>query len=265
MSAWRQAWTHRKTVALCLLVLLLSLIAWQLPRLPQPQSYHQFADPWVCLGTAYCLDISSNLLILLAGVHGLIALFRFRSHLAFCSTIELGLYRFFFAATVLVGLASAYYHFAPDDEHLAWDRAALALALMIWLATMLAERLSPLIGLRLLPLLLVAGLASVLYWHQSEVNGLGDLRFYLLTQAVPMLLVPLLLWLYPPRYSADKHVLFIIGIYAAALLCDLLDRQIAALLQLVSGHTLKHALVVLAIHAVWWRLQQRTILKPPTP
>ncbi len=264
MSAWRPAGAQGKAVALCLPIVLLALLAWQLPRLPQPQSYHRFADPWTCLGTPYCLDISSNLLILLAGAHGLIELFRARSRSVFSSPIEQGLYRLFFAATLLVGLASAYYHFGPDNARLAWDRAALVLALMIWLAAMLAERLQPSLGLRLLPLLLAAGLASVLYWHQSEQLGLGDLRPYLLTQAVPMLLVPLLLWLYSPRYSADKHVLLIIGLYAAALLCDLLDRQIAAQLQLVSGHSLKHGLVALAIHTVCWRLQHRTILKRGT-
>jgi hypothetical protein len=68
-------------------------------------------------------------------------------------------------------------------------------------------------------------------------------------QLVPMLFVPLLLWLYPPRYSGVRDILVGGCLYPLALLCDLLDRSIADLLGFVSGHTLKH---VLAAGAAAW-------------
>lgn len=59
-----------------------------------------------------------------------------------------------------------------------------------------------------------------------------------------MLLVPLLLWLNPPRHSGDKNILAVIGSCLPALLYDFMDHQIAAL----------------AIYWVVVRLRRRRIL-----
>lgn len=260
MSEWRQANPRVKAAGLLLLVAALAALAWLLPRVPQPQHYHHFADPYVCFGLPRCLDVNSNALILLAGAAGLSFLRSAAARRAFIEPAESRPYTLFFLATLLVGLGSGYYHLAPDNERLAWDRAALALALMSWLAANLCERVSLSAGLRLLPLLLAAGLGSVVHWNWSEANGMGDLRAYGLMQLVPMLLVPLLLWLYPPRYSGDKDILAITGLYLLALLGDLLDHQIAALTGLVSGHTLKHVIAALAIYGVLLRLRRRKIM-----
>ncbi len=49
--------------------------------------------------------------------------------------------------------------------------------------------------------LLVAGPAAVLYWAATEAIGAVDLRACGLVQFTPMLLIPLLLWLIPGRYT----------------------------------------------------------------
>ncbi len=260
MSEWRQAHPCTKAVGLWLLVAALAALAWLLPRVPQPQHYHHFADPYVCFGAPHCFDITSNALFLLAGAAGLRFLRSAAAQYAFIEPDEILPYTLFFFAALLVGLGSGYYHLAPDNERLAWDRAALALALMAWFAANLCERVNLTAGLRLLPLLLAAGLGSVVYWNWSEAQGMGDLRPYGLMQLCPMLLVPLLLWLYPPRYSGDRDVLAITGLYLLALLCDLLDHQIAALTGLVSGHTMKHVIAAFAIYGVLLRLRRRRIM-----
>ena len=117
-------------------------------------------------------------------------------------------------------------------------------------------------GRRLLPLLLLAGLASVGYWGWSEHLGQGDLRAYGLMQLMPMLLVPLLLWLYPPRYSGARDILVVLGLYPLALLCDWLDRPIAHWAGFVSGHTLKHVLAAGAAAWVVVGLKRRRPLIP---
>ena len=58
---------------------------------------------------------------------------------------------------------------------------------------------------------------------------MGDLRPYLLMQLYPVLLIPLLLRLYPPRYSGDRVILTVVGLYLLALLFDLGDRPVFAL------------------------------------
>jgi hypothetical protein len=224
-------------------------VTWQLPPIAQWPQYHRFADQRTCLGIAHCYDTLSNLLFVFAGLAGLIFLGSGAAQRAFIDRHERKAYVLFFVAIVLVGLASAYYHLAPDNNRLLWDRAAIAVAMMSWFAAILGERVSIAWGRRLLPLLIIAGLASVAYWGWSERIGRGDLRAYGLMQLVPMLFVPLLLWLYPPRYSGVRDILVGGCLYPLALLCDLLDRSIADLLGFVSGHTLKH---VLAAGAAAW-------------
>jgi len=250
----------KKALGLWLLATVVAALAWLLPRIPQPLQYHHFADQRACFGVANCFDTASNALFALAGLAGLLFLSGETGRRAFIDAREALPYRLFFVAAILVGLGSGYYHLAPDNGRLVWDRAAISLALMSLFAAILCERVSLSAGLRLLPLLLAAGLSSAVYWGWSEMRGSGDLRAYGLVQFYPMLLIPLLLRLYPPRYSGDKDILAVIGLYLLALLCDLMDHQIAALTGVVSGHTLKHIIAALVMYWVVVRLKRRRIL-----
>ena len=250
----------RKVLGLWLLAAALAGLAWLLPRIPQPLQYHDFADRRACFGVANCFDTASNALFVLAGLAGLYFLSSMAGRRAFIDAREAIPYRLFFIVAILVGLGSGYYHLAPDNGRLLWDRAAISLALMSLFAALLCERVSITAGLRLLPLLYAAGLGSVAWWGWSEAHGSGDLRAYGLVQLYPMLLMPLLLWLYPPRYSGDKDILAVIGLYLLALLCDLTDHRIAALTGFVSGHTVKHIVAALAMYWVVVRLKRRRIL-----
>lgn len=249
----------RKALGLWLLAAALAGIAWLLPRIPQPLQYHDFADRRACFGMANCFDTASNALFVLAGLAGLHFLFSAAGRRAFIDAREAIPYRLFFLFAILVGLGSGYYHLAPDNDRLVWDRAAIALALMSLFDAILCERVSVAAGLRLLQLLLAAGLGSAIYWGWSEAQGSGDLRAYGLMQLYPMLLIPLLLRLYAPRYSGDKDILAVIGPYLLALLCDLTDRQIAAMSGVVSGHTLKHIVAALAMYWVVVYLKRRRL------
>lgn len=281
MNKLRHVSPRAKAVGLWLLVAALAGLTWALlPRIPQPLQYHDFADQRACFGMDNCLDTASNALFVLAGLAGLYFLRStrkghagehpaatqrpFRSDAGrrtFIEPREALPYRLFFLATILIGLGSGYYHLDPDNSRLMWDRAAIALAFMAWFVAILCERVSLTAGLRLLPALFAAALGSVIYWGWSEARGIGDLRAYGLMQLYPMLLTPLLLWLYPPRYSGDRDILAVIGLYLLALLCDLSDRPVFALTGgFVSGHTLKHMIAALAIYWVVVRLRWRQVL-----
>jgi hypothetical protein len=237
------------------------VLAFLLPPIAQPPAYHEFADKRACFGLPNCLDSASNALFVLVGLIGLRFLSCPAGRRAFSDAREKFPYSLFFVAVVLVGCASAYYHLAPDHARLAWDRGAMALAFMAWFAALLGERLDVRLGRRLLPLLVTAGLASVAWWMWSETQGRGDLRPYILTQAAPMLLIPLLLWCTPPRYSRAGDILAVIGLYALALLLDYGDRAVfSATGGVVSGHTLKHTVAALAAYAVVRHLRLRRAL-----
>lgn len=265
MSYWRHTSRRAKALVLWLLAVVLAAVAFMLPRIAQPLWYHDFADQRSCFGLPNCLDTASNALFILVGLAGLVFLRSTpRSSSArrtFIDALEALPYALFFFAAILVGLGSGYYHLAPDNGRLVWDRAAIVLALMAWFAAILCERVNLTAGLRLLPLLAIAGLGSVFYWSWSEVQGAGDLRPYGLTQLTAILLIPLLLWLYPPHYSGDRDILAVIGLYALALLFDFSDRLVFLLTGgFVSGHTVKHVIAALAAYWVMLYLRRRRIL-----
>ena len=169
--------------------------------------------------------------------------------------------RLFFLGAVLIGFGSGYYHLDPDNERFLWDRLAMMLTFMAWFAAIVSERVSLRARLRLLPLFVVAGLGSAVWWGWSEAHGLGDLRFYLLMQLLPMLLIPLLLWRYPPRYSGDSTILTVIGLYLLALLFDLSDHPVFELTGgWGSGHAIKHLIAALAVVGVVLHLRRRQAL-----
>lgn len=250
-----------RALGLWLLAAALAGLAWGLPPIAQPPAYHDFADQRACWGVPRCLDTASNGLFVLAGGIGLLFLRRTAGAGVFREWREALAYRLFFLGTVLVGFGSGYYHLDPANERLLWDRLAMMLAFMAWFAGIVGERVGTRAGLRLLPLFLAAGLGSVAWWGWSEARGAGDLRFYLLVQLIPVLLVPLLLRLYPPRYSGDCAILAVIGLYLLSLLFDLGDRAVFEFTGgRVSGHTLKHVIAAAAVGVVALHLRRRRAL-----
>lgn len=249
--------TDQRALGLWLLAAALAVVAVLLPPLAQPPAYHDFADQRACRGVPNCLDTASNALFVLAGAIGLL-LMRRAGRVVFREPREAMPYRLVFVGAILIGFGSGYYHLDPANERLLWDRLAMMLAFMAWFAAIVGERVSPRVGLRLLPLFLAAGLGSVAWWGWSEARGIGDLRFYLLVQLIPVLLVPLLLRLYPPRYSGDRAILAVIGLYLLSLLFDLGDRAVFGFSGgRVSGHTLKHVIAAVAVLVVALHLRGR--------
>lgn len=244
-----------RTLAVALLTLAVVLAVAVLPPIPQPGRYHDFADQRAFLGIPHFFNVASNAAFLLAGAAGLLGLWR--GGTAFVHLHERWPYAVFFLGIVLVGLGSAWYHLVPGNDRLFWDRLPMSLAFMALLSAVLVERLGVRAGLRLFPWLAAAGPLSVLYWILTEQAGAGDLRFYGLVHFYPMALIPLLLWLFPPRYTRGQDVLVVLALYGAALGAEWLDQRIFSLGGLVSGHTAKHLLAALAAWWVWRMLRLR--------
>jgi hypothetical protein len=79
-------------------------------------------------------------------------------------------------------VGSAYYHLAPDNARLVWDRLPMTLGFMSLVAAMVMERIHLRASLTALGPLLLLGVASVALWYSSELRGAGDLRLYLMVQ-----------------------------------------------------------------------------------
>jgi uncharacterized membrane protein YidH (DUF202 family) len=163
----------------------------------------------------------------------------------------------FFGGLLLTGVGSAYYHWAPGNERLAWDRLPLAITVMGLLDATIAERVGLRAALRLLLPLVALAAASVGYWHWTELRGAGDLRAYALVQFYPLLAVPLMLWRVPARYTRGGELLAAAATYACAKAPEAADAWLLSATRVVSGHTLKHLIAALAGYWVLHMLQRR--------
>lgn len=237
-------WRH----AVIALILVGSFVA-MFARAPfaQDQAYHDFADKRALFGIPNFGDVASNIAFLIAGLAGL----------AVCLSRERNAWRtrsawiIAFAGIALVSVGSGYYHLAPDDATLFWDRAAMTVGFMGVLVAVLGEYVSERFNAMLWPAVIV-GLASVLYWRVFD-----DLRFYYWIQLGPMVALPFTLLFFRPVYSNRWLLLAGLGWYGVAKLTELGDKVVFAATQnIISGHTLKHLFAGLGCYFMYLALKK---------
>jgi hypothetical protein len=226
-------------IALIAGIAVAALIAlWVHAPILQTPGYHNFADQRSIWGLHNFWNVVSNVPFLLVALWGVRAL---RSEAAFLQTWERTAYCVLLSGLALVAFGSGYYHLRPNDGTLVWDRLPMTVVFMSLLATTIGERIS-LNGGRLLFIpLLALGVASVVYWRFS-----GDLRLYAFVEYYPLLALPLMILLFPPRYSGGAGLLGMAGFYALAKVFELLDHRIVPLAA-TGGYPWKHALAALAM------------------
>ena len=227
--------------------------------IPQPQSYHMFADQRSFLGIPNFNDVVSNVPFAIVGVWGLVFLLRLNpgqisQH--FIDRRERWFYLIIFFGVLLTAFGSSYYHLKPDNARLVWDRLPMTIVFMSLVAALIAERINLRLGLWLLPVLLLIGAGSVWQWHMSELRGAGDLRFYATVQTYSILFLFMAL-LFPPRYTFGSDLAVVAGFYILAKVMETFDKQIFSLGNIVSGHTLKHLAAALAGYWILRMIQRR--------
>lgn len=227
------------------------------PPIPQDPAYHLFADRRSWLGIPNTLDVLSNVPFAIVGLLGLAATFSRRAG-TFVDPWERWPYAVLFAGVALTSLGSGYYHLAPDNARLVWDRLPIAVGFMGLLTALLAERVSLAIARWLFVPLLATGAAGVLYWYWSELQNAGDLRLYVLVQFGSLLWIVLLLVLYPARYPGTAYLVTGLAAYGVGKAFELADQQIFGLGQIVSGHTLKHVVAATGVACLVVMLRERS-------
>lgn len=237
-------------LAACAALLLVALFA---PHLAQPAHAHDFADQRTLWGLPCALDVLSNLPFALAGALGWVFLARVppgaidRTQRA-CAGL-------FFTGLLLTAAGSAWYHLAPDDAGLAIDRAAMAVAFAGLLALLAATRVSARAGATLAVVLLVLAPLSVLAWYRT-----GNVLPWAVVQFGGMaLLLGVLATTRPPASALPVRWSLVLFAYAAAKLLEVNDHAIfVGSGELLSGHTLKHAVAALAAWPVIAAVAART-------
>jgi hypothetical protein len=227
----------------------------------QLPDYHQFADQRALHGLANAADVLSNAGFALAGIWGMLRLRPMRRG----PELAAGWpgYFLFMVALVMTAAGSGFYHLAPDNARLVWDRLPIALACAGLLAGVRAETGPRINGRLWAGALAIAGVLSVWWWYLTERTGQEDLRFYLLLQLLPLLLIPL--WHAIYRAPRDQRAAFAAAavLYLLAKAAELNDHAVFVALHWISGHTLKHLLATAAAVLVVAHLVRRVYPRHP--
>ncbi|MBI3818138.1 MAG: alkaline phytoceramidase [Planctomycetes bacterium] len=233
------------------------------PRVSQIATYHDFADRRELFGIINFGDVASNLPFAPAGVFGF--LFAWRAAAgdgrAFATPWQRFLYIIFFAGVFLTTFGSSYYHLAPDNLRVLWDRLPIAIACGALAMILLAERVSEPLSQWLFGPWMAFSCCSVVYWYFTETAGFGDLRFWGLAQFFPALAIPLGIVLFPKRYTFEHYYFYALLFYVAAKLFEWKDRFVYEAIG-VSGHTLKHLAAAAAAGCLFWMLRKRRAVGP---
>jgi len=222
-------------VALAAIVVMLFV-----PRIPQDQAYHAFADTRTIASLPNFWNVISNVPFALAGLYGLYLtprLFSFTYRTAYIT---------FCLAVIAVAVGSGYYHLNPSTATLVWDRLPMSVAFMALFAATFADRVHHRLGLALLWPLVIIGAASVFYWGWTERHGVGDLRPYALVQFLPFALMVLMLLTRPGSRESGKWLWWAFVMYFLAKVTEHFDSSIYAAVG-VGGHSIKHLLSAVAV------------------
>jgi hypothetical protein len=219
----------------------------------QDPAYHVFADDRRILGVANFWNVISNLPFLVVGLAG-IGLLITRPEVIDAPELRTA-WLVFFSGVTLTAFGSGYFHLAPSNATLVWDRLAMAVGFAGFVTIILGEYVSPTAARRLLVPFVLAGILSVIYWSVTESSGRGDLRPYVIVQFLPLFLIPVILILRRRESDLTTPVWLMLVFYGLAKILEHFDERIYAAGGALSGHTLKHVAASMAplvlIHALW--------------
>jgi hypothetical protein len=145
----------------------------------------------------------------------------------------------------LTCFGSAWYHLAPGDARLVWDRVPMTMAFMSIVAIVVGWKLGDEWSDTLVVPLALFGAATVFWWRFT-----ANLTPYLLVQFGSMMVL-----LGGVLFDRALRGLWpALALYVIAKLAESCDRAIYAVFPL-SGHTLKHLLASVAAFLIlrWWR------------
>ena len=216
------------------------------PRVSQPLSYYDFADQrQLTLKIPNFFDVVSNTGFLVVGIIGIMVSFDKNTY--FEDDRERWPYAVFFIGMILTSIGSSYFHLHPNTERLFWDRLPMTIAFMSLIAAQVADRISIDMGLVLLAPLLFIGAASVVYWLKTERKGVGNVVPYAILQGYAVIVLLLITWLYPSRYTRGNDLYLVFIAYALAKALETFDKGVFTVGQhILSGHTLKHIAATVA-------------------
>ena len=246
--------SHWKPILFAVVALSVVVAVTLAEPLAQDPLYHLFVDDRTFGAIPNFMNVASNFPFLLVGLGGLWFIAKNGTSVA---PRMAPAWTIFFFGIALTTFGSGYYHWAPANGPLVWDRLPMTIGFMSLVAIVIAEYFSVSLARKLLTPLLIAGLAAVVYWSHTESLGRGDLRPYVIVQFLPILLIPLVITLYKSRSDLSRYIGWMIGFYVAAKVAEFYDMEVYNAGNLVSGHSLKHVIAALAPASLLYGLMRR--------
>lgn len=217
----------------------------------QQSSYHLLADNRSWLFIPNFADLISNFPFAFIGIAGLFYSQRTNREISLS-------WQVFFTGLILVAAGSSYYHWNPNNQTLVWDRLPMTLCFMSLLVALIRENISSQLEKPLLPIALLLGISSVIYWQVT-----GDLRFYAIIQFGTLVAIPLILYFYQSPYTHRHYLVYGLLFYFLAKILELNDSRVYEWSQqLISGHTAKHLFAAAGIYYIYLMLKNRRLIKP---
>ncbi|MGK0368066.1 MAG: hypothetical protein ACI9QD_001206 [Thermoproteota archaeon] len=225
-----------KSLILIFIVVALFITALCLQPISQQLAYHFFADSRPIFGVSNSFDVLSNIPFIFSGLFGVYMCVNFKPKVASLSWLT------FFIGVILVCPGSAYYHLAPDNARLVWDRLPMTIGFMGLFTAMISTYINPKVEKPLLIFSILFGFASVYYWHLYD-----DLRIYFFVQFMPLAVLPMILIMFKSPVVKPKFLGFALIFYVLAKVVEYKDKVIfSGFSELLSGHTIKHLLAAIS-------------------
>lgn len=223
-------------------------------------SAHSHADARTFVGVAHGVNVMLSLPMLLAGVWGWHALGR-----SPWPVVVRPPWRWFFGFVALSAGMATLYHSAPSELGYLAAQAMAAGAFVMLLCGALAERVDARFGsARACSVALAAvGMAAAASALSTSWLGQMDMRPILLLQLLPVLLIPAGALGLPGLCTTRTDWMLMLGLYAAARLCDLGDAAVMRFTGAISGHALMHLCLAGAVG--WLAYRASTAAAPAGP
>lgn len=213
-------------------------ILWSKGPIPQDLAYHNFADRQTVFGVANFWNVVSNVPMLFLGLMGFQMVFKHFSTRPDFATRWIPVVLVF--GIFITSFGSAYYHYAPDNATLVWDRLPMTLMFMPVFSLLIYDFIGKDWGKWAFLISVPLGVFSIFYWQYTEAIGAGDLRLYAFVQFFPMLAGPIIILLSREKKDYTHYFWLVLGWYAVAKFFEHFDTQTRDWLGFWSGHTLKH-------------------------
>jgi hypothetical protein len=242
----------QRIAAVVVVTLVALIVLWVLYPDLNDRDYGKFADDVAGHGLR---NVLSNAGFLLVGIAGFFCIRR--RDLGGDDAAALT----FFAGVTLTAFGSAWFHLQPriggmlNRGGLLLDRLPMTIAFAALLALVFRDRVLRRHHRWLLPLMIVLGTASLVYWYACD-RLLPYAFFQGYTAAGTLLLIALL----RPTYTGARYMLAAVVFFGIAKVCEARDQQFFDALQF-GGHPLKHVAGALAALMIllWLRFRRHLV------